>query len=87
MANAPDGFLTTTQLISALEEYFEPAGLDAELLNNRNDTHFSQKVRNLVSHRSAATGLEARGLAVYSPAREGWTITAVGRERVSEFYD
>jgi hypothetical protein len=35
----------------------EPTGVDAELLYGRSDTHFSQKVRNLVSHRA----LERRG--------------------------
>ncbi len=87
MSQAPGGFLTTTHLIAELEAYFEPEGIDAELLLNRRDTHFSQKVRNLVSHRYSSTGLEARGLANYSPDREGWTITDAGRERVGEFYD
>lgn len=87
MANMPGGFITTSALILELEALFEPEGLDAALLVNRNDTHFSQKVRNLVSHRHSSTGLEARGLAIYSPGREGWTITDIGRERVADFYD
>ena len=87
MAGAPSGFITTSALILELESLFEPEGLDAALLANRKDSHFSQKVRNLVSHRHGSTGLEARGLAIYSPAREGWTITDYGRERVADFYD
>ena len=73
------GFLSTTQLIELLETEFQPTGHDAEILNGRSDTYFSQKVRNLVSHRDQNTGLEARGLAIYDDIREGWTITDRGR--------
>lgn len=80
LSEAPDGFMSTSDLIAALEQYFAPEGADAEILAGRHDTHFSQKVRNLVSHRGASTGMEARGLAVYSDANEGWSITQAGRD-------
>lgn len=76
------GFLTTESLISILALRLNPVGIDAETLNNRNDTHFSQKVRNLVSHRDSSTSLESRGLAVYLDDQEGWQITDKGREYV-----
>lgn len=80
--DAPGGFLTTSNLIIALEAHFEPEGEDAKLLEGRHDTKFSQKVRNLVSHRENGRGLETRGLAKYDAAREGWTITDAGRNVV-----
>ena len=44
------GFMTTSDLIKKLEEMMHPTGIDAEILDGRNDTYFSQKVRNLKSH-------------------------------------
>jgi hypothetical protein len=79
LAQVPDGFMTTTDLIAALDNQFEPSGEDAEILEGRSDTRFSQKVRNLVSHRGYANGLETNGYAVYDKGRSGWTITPAGR--------
>ena len=79
LAASPNGFATTSTLIAELEAYFAPDGIDAAQLQGRNDTHFSQKVRNLVSHRLNSTGLESRGWASYDQRREGWTITEAGR--------
>lgn len=70
---APAG-LTTTQLIGLLTEAMRPDGRDAQILGGRRDTYFSQKVRNLVSHRSLA----GRGLTVYDPARQLQVITPAG---------
>ncbi len=47
---SPNG-LTTSLLIKALTENLKPEGADAEILFGRNDTRFSQKVRNLISHK------------------------------------
>ena len=44
--------LKTSDLIKLLSEELEISGKDAEILKGRKDTHFSQKVRNLVSHRT-----------------------------------
>ena len=46
-----NGKATTSDLIAELTYVFNPSGEDAEILVGRNDTKFSQKVRNLVSHR------------------------------------
>lgn len=78
MAASPGGFITTADLISSLEGGFAPTGTDADVLLNRNDTHFSQKVRNLVSHRDNSNSLVSRGLATYVPDRQGWQITSGG---------
>lgn len=44
--------VTTTILISKLTEKLKPCGKDLEILKGRKDTAFSQKVRNLISHKS-----------------------------------
>lgn len=45
-----NGKITTSELIDLLTSLFHPEGLDAQILDGRNDTRFSQKVRNLKSH-------------------------------------
>lgn len=53
--------LTTTQLIAGLDELLHPSGPDLEILAGRSDTRFSQKVRNLTSHRTLTNqGLATR---------------------------
>ncbi len=42
--------ISTSELIEQLAEIFQPTGEDAAILSGRNDTKFSQIVRNLVSH-------------------------------------
>ena len=46
------GETTTSELIEELTDFFHPTGEDAKILSGRSDTKFSQKVRNLKSHRS-----------------------------------
>ncbi|MBN1896153.1 MAG: HNH endonuclease [Candidatus Aenigmarchaeota archaeon] len=62
--------VTTAQLISELGKRLQPTGHDAETISNRNDTYFSQKVRNLKSHDT----LTISGLAEYI-AGGIWKIT------------
>lgn len=50
ISNKIDG-LTTSELIKTLVEKLKPTGRDAEIISGRNDTYFSQKVRNLISHK------------------------------------
>lgn len=73
----PGGHISTSDLISELEEEFLPEGRDAEILDGRLDTYFSQKVRNLISHRNTNTSMFTKGYADY--VREGITITDAGR--------
>jgi hypothetical protein len=72
--------LTTSDLIQELTLILKPDGHDGEILADRNDTHFSQKVRNLVSHRT----LEGPGLETYDPARQHHSITPAGRRYLAE---
>lgn len=49
--------ISTSDLISKLTDELRPAGEDLEILGGRSDTKFSQKVRNLVAHKT----LDQRG--------------------------
>lgn len=64
------GKISTSNLIKELELLIKPSGEDAKILKGRNDTKFSQKVRNLKSHNSLI------GLATYS--KGFWEITEKG---------
>ena len=77
--DAPNGEMTTTELIRQLEYYFLPEGEDAQILADRMDTRFSQKVRNLKSHKT----LFRAGLA--DEIHNGFRITAKGRAFVETF--
>lgn len=67
------GMATTSDLINDLTIFFNPSGEDAELLSGRSDTKFSQKVRNLVSHR------ENNGMKEYTSFKDGvYSITDQG---------
>ena len=71
----PDG-ITTSDLLSALRRELKPKGDDLELLANRSDDRFSQKVRNLKSHDT----LEKKNLAIFVDAK--YYITEYGSEFV-----
>ncbi|MGR6034932.1 MAG: hypothetical protein ACU4EQ_03920 [Candidatus Nitrosoglobus sp.] len=71
--NSENGELTTSELIRRLEDVFAPDGGDLEILQNRNDTKFTQKVRNLKSHKT----LEKTGLV--EAIQNGFRITEAGR--------
>lgn len=79
-ASRRDGFITTSDLIGELEELFEPAGEDVEILEGRTDSHFSQKVRNLISHRESENSFIRNGYAEYDATTRGIRITEPGRE-------
>ena len=76
-ASRPGGYISTADLIPLLEEEFEPEGRDAEILDGRHDSHFSQKVRNLISHRETNTSMFKRGYAEYTG--DGIRIADAGR--------
>ena len=79
LSDAPGGFMTTSDLIEALEQQFPPEGDAAEILKDRSDTRFSQIVRNIVSHRKNPTNLVGAGYATYDRVRRGLQITDKGR--------
>ena len=65
----------TTALIGMLLDFFHPVGKDAERINNRSDTHFSQKVRNLLGSHYATNGFSDLAQRV----DDGFVITDKGR--------
>src|SRR5688572_4147560 len=73
---ARGGYISTSDLIDVLTEHFQPDGQDAEILDGRSDSYFSQKVRNLVSHRESGTSMFTRGHATYTG--DGIQLTEAG---------
>lgn len=65
--------LKTSELITILSKELEIEGKDAEILSGRTDTHFSQKVRNIVSHRT----YKRKGLSTHEKFRRD------GRHRIT----
>ena len=43
LVHSKSGFITTSALIAELEDLYPPEGRDAEILEGRSDTYFSQK--------------------------------------------
>lgn len=78
-----NGYISTSELIQELENQFRPDGEDAEILDNRNDSKFSQIVRNLKSHKSASTNIFAKGYA--EEVNDGIKITDAGRAYLASF--
>lgn len=78
-AATPIGEITMTDLIDDLSAKFQPDGRDAEIIDGRQDTYFSQKVRNLVSHRAVPNSMFSKGYATYDPENESIRITDAGR--------
>ncbi|MDH5402100.1 MAG: hypothetical protein OEZ01_08615 [Candidatus Heimdallarchaeota archaeon] len=68
------GSITTSELIKELFDLLQPKGEDLDILQNRNDTKFSQKVRNLKCHRTLAK----EGFVVHDD--KVWKITKIGRK-------
>jgi len=77
---ANEGWLATSSLIKHLSKLFAPDGQDAEILHKRNDTYFSQKVRNMISHRNQPSSFIQHGLAKHE--QHGIRISEQGRAAV-----
>ncbi|HEY3918448.1 MAG TPA: hypothetical protein VGL83_11680 [Stellaceae bacterium] len=75
--SSPNGEMLTTNIILALSARFRPEGEDNEILAKRSDTKFSQKVRNLKSHKT----LVKAGLAI--EIYRGFKITPAGKRLVA----
>jgi hypothetical protein len=75
------GWMSTSSLIQELTRLFGPSGQDADILEGRNDTYFSQKVRNMISHRDQPSSFINRGLAHYE--RNGLQISDRGHGTVN----
>lgn len=81
MYKTSDGIITTSELITKLTQIMQPTGVDAQILAGRNDTYFSQKVRNLKSHDT----LVRRNFA--SNYEDGFRLTATGAAYVESHKD
>ncbi len=74
------GWMATSDIIARLTELFAPSGQDAEILEGRSDTYFSQKIRNMISHRDQPSSFIHKGLTHYE--RHGLRISDDGRSTV-----
>ena len=76
---APNNTLTTSELIVRLQQVMNPSADDLAILANRNDSRFSQIVRNLKSHNT----FNELGYAMYTASLNGqsgsFTLTALGQ--------
>jgi hypothetical protein len=72
--------MATTDMIAHLTELFAPSGQDDQILEKRRDTYFSQKVRNMISHRDQPSNFIHQGLARYE--RHGLQISDHGHSTV-----
>lgn len=87
MSERADGFISTSDLIAEISEIFNPIGRDAQIIDGRSDTYFSQKVRNLICHRHGVNSFIVQELANYDEDREGLEITQAGRGLLDNLAD
>ncbi len=73
-------WMSTSDLVSKLTKLFAPLGQDAKIFRGRSGTYFSQKVRNMISHRDQPSSFIRRGLAFYE--RHGLRLSNEGRSTV-----
>ena len=66
-------YVTTSYLIEELTQLLQPSGEDIVILENRKDTKFSQKVRNLKSHKTL------KNLGYVKHTDDGFKITEQGK--------
>ncbi|MDC3272859.1 HNH endonuclease [Hyphomicrobiales bacterium] len=82
-----EGITTTTELQEELSKMLNPSGEDLDILKNRQDNKFSQKVRNLKSHNT----FEILGYAEYINSEKGRTghfkITDAGKKALNNNRD
>lgn len=81
LSNSKSGKISTSILIDKLRELLRPSGEDTQLLFGRQDDKFSQKVRNLVSHKT----LEKENYATHNDGV--FRISKFGRNYLKEKYD
>lgn len=75
LADTDDGFLTTSEIISKLEQKFNPSGHDSDIIDGRNDSFFSQKVRNIISHKDTSGNIIFEGWVEHDTVRHGLQLT------------
>lgn len=85
LADSGENGLTTTAIKDKLGRVLDLSSADLEILSGRKDSHFSQIVRNLVSHNT----LVRKGLATYKPGQPSGThyITQKGVDVLMKHVD
>ena len=84
MATKPNGSITTTDLIAELPNYIHIPDDVQGGLSGRNDSKFSQIVRNLKSHKTSKTNFICQG---YSEnIKGGFRITPKGLDFVKSYF-
>lgn len=81
------GTISMSELIDEMIAEFDPSGEDSEIREGRRDSKFSQKVRNLVSHREVSSSMFSRGYATYHKDIESREITDSGRAFLAQVPD
>lgn len=81
LSNSKSGEISTSLLIDKLRELLRPSGEDTQKLVGRQDDKFSQKVRNLVSHKT----LEKENYATHTNGV--FRISSFGRKYLKGKYD
>lgn len=76
-----NGIISTSELIQKLRDIMKPTGEDLKILAGRSDDKFSQKVRNLIAHRT----FERFGYAEYDAGQIG--ITKEGKAHLENNQD
>jgi 5-methylcytosine-specific restriction enzyme A len=76
-----NGHITTEELIPQLRDIMRPTGEDLVILDNRSDDKFSQKVRNLRSHKT----FERLGYAEYEDGM--YSLSDIGNKYLQENQD
>lgn len=82
MAKNENGIITTKALVDELQKYIQIPEESKEILNARNDSKFSQLVRNLKSHKTSKNNFIYLGYA--EDIKNGFQITSKGRAFVLE---
>jgi len=72
--------VNTSELIKQLTDKMHPIGHNGDIIAGRQDTYFSQKIRNLKSHNT----LTRPRYAIYHNGL--WEITKIGKQYLDEFY-
>ena len=87
LEDAAPKWVIISELITRLTDLFSPAGPSSTTIPERTDTHFSQRIRNMISHRDSSTSFIKNGLAEYSEAVRGLRITRRGMELIRGLRD
>jgi hypothetical protein len=84
MSVAPNGEISTTDMIAKMPDYIQLSDDHLAANSSRNDSKFSQLVRNLKSHKNTKTNFIYQGYA--QDISGGFKITAKGMDFVREYF-